>query len=55
MWRTGGQGEIYAYLPTSQDHGTSIDRGAWQFRPGVWHHIEQQVTLNEPGRNNGQV
>ncbi|MBD2465788.1 hypothetical protein H6G89_32890 [Oscillatoria sp. FACHB-1407] len=55
MWRTGGQGEIYAYMPTSQDHGTSIDRGAWQFRPGVWHHIEQQVTLNQPGKSDGQV
>lgn len=55
MWRRGGQGEIYAYLPTSEDHGTSIDRGAWNFRPGVWHHIEQQVTLNQPGRSDGQV
>lgn len=55
MWRRQGQGEVYAYLPSSQDHGTSLGRGAWSFKPGVWHHIEQEVSLNQPGKANGQV
>jgi hypothetical protein len=55
MWRRQGQGEVYAYLPSSQDHGTSLGRGAWSFKPGVWHHIEQEVTLNQPGKANGRL
>jgi hypothetical protein len=34
MWRTGGEGEVYAYLPTSKDEGTSLGRGCWKFTPG---------------------
>jgi hypothetical protein len=55
MWRTGGQGEVYAYLPTSKEHGTSLGRGNWTFAPGVWHEIEQRVQLNKPGSSNGSV
>ncbi|HEY9620729.1 MAG TPA: hypothetical protein V6C78_10185 [Crinalium sp.] len=55
MWRREGQGEVYAYLPSSKDHGTSLGRGAWSFKPGVWHHLEQEVTLNQPGQPNGRV
>ena len=55
MWREGGAGEVYAYLPTSVDHGTSIGRGSWTFTPGVWHTIEQKVVLNDPGWANGSI
>ncbi len=55
MWRRNGDGELYAYLPTSDEYGTSIGRGNWQFIPGTWHHIEQEVVLNEPGQANGRV
>lgn len=55
MWRRDGDGELYAYLPTSKKYGTSIGRGDWQFTPGKWHHLEQEVTLNQPGSNNGKV
>ena len=55
MWRRNGGGEIYAYLPSSKKHGTSIGRGNWQFIPGKWQHLEQEVKLNQPGSNNGQV
>lgn len=56
MWRRQGDGEVYAYLPTArEEYGTSIGRGSWRFRPGVWHHIEQEVTLNRPGSANGRV
>lgn len=55
MWRRNGDGELYAYLPTSKKYGTSIGRGNWQFIPGKWHHLEQEVKLNNPGSNDGEV
>jgi hypothetical protein len=55
MWRRNGDGEIYAYLPTSKKHGTSIDRGSWQFKPGQWYYLKQQITLNQLDRQNGSI
>jgi glycosyltransferase Alg8 len=55
MWREDGEGEVYAYLPTSHGYGTSLGRGSWTFTPGVWHTIEQTVVLNTPGRANGYI
>ncbi|MEM9002197.1 MAG: polysaccharide lyase [Cyanobacteria bacterium P01_F01_bin.86] len=55
MWRRDGDGEVYAYLPTSEDYGTSIGRGNWQFQPGTWYWIEQEVKLNHPERADGQI
>ncbi|WP_421658168.1 polysaccharide lyase [Leptothermofonsia sp. ETS-13] len=55
MWRRNGDGEVYAYLPTSRRYGTSISRGNWQFQPGVWHHLEQEVVLNQPNQRNGRI
>ena len=55
MWRRNGDGEIYAYLPTSKDSGTSIGRGNWRFQPGIWHHLEQEIMLNSPGKANGSI
>lgn len=55
MWRAEGDGEVYAYLPTSRRHGTSIGRGNWRFQPGVWHHLEQEIQLNQPGVADGRV
>jgi hypothetical protein len=53
MWRRHGDGEVYAYLPTSQQHGSSLLRGAWRFEPGRWHTVTQQVLLNSPGHSDG--
>lgn len=55
MWRSGGDGEVYAYLPTSTSFGTSLGRGSWKFKPNVWHRLEQEVVLNQPGQDNGSV
>lgn len=61
MWRRNGNGEVYAYLPTSVEHGTSMPlthgnvRGNWQFQPGQWYHLEERVILNTPNANNGSV
>jgi hypothetical protein len=55
MWRAGGDGEVYAYLPTSQEHGTSLGRGCWRFPTGRWTGIRQRVLLNHPGQADGRV
>ncbi len=55
MWRRNGDGEVYAYLPTSKNYGTSIGRGNWRFQPGIWHHLEQEIKLNSPGKANGRI
>ncbi|WP_433277532.1 polysaccharide lyase [Pseudonocardia xinjiangensis] len=55
MWRTDGAGEVYAYLPTSQQHGTSLGRGCWTFTPGRWTQLHQRITLNTPGLANGRI
>ncbi|TFK54226.1 polysaccharide lyase family 14 protein [Heliocybe sulcata] len=60
MWRKNGEGEIYAYMPTTNglckdsdiicnsDFGTSIDRGAFSFASGQWNRITLLVQLNNP-------
>lgn len=55
MWREDGEGEVYAYLATSDDEGTSLGRGNWTFTPGRWHLIEQEVELNHPGQDDGRI
>lgn len=55
MWRENGAAEVYAYLPTSSEHGTSIGRGAWSWPTGRWSCIEQRVSLNTPGTQDGSV
>ncbi|MGF1520796.1 MAG: polysaccharide lyase [Leptolyngbyaceae cyanobacterium] len=55
MWRRDGDGEVYAYLPTSEGYGTSIGRGNWRFQPGTWYQIQQEVRLNHPERSDGQI
>src|SRR5882757_687111 len=55
MWRAGGAGEIYAYLPTEKGYGASLGRGRWRFTTGNWIRIAQRVVLNSPGRNDGTI
>ncbi|GAA2306926.1 hypothetical protein OKJ48_32365 [Streptomyces kunmingensis] len=55
MWRSEGRGEVYAYLPTSVEHGTSLGRGDWSWPVGRWACVEQAVRLNRPGRSDGSV
>ena len=55
MWRTAGQGEVYAYLPSSDTFGTSLGRGDFSFTPGKWQCVEQEVALNTPGASDGVV
>ncbi len=53
MWRAGGAGEVYAYLPSSVEHGTSLGRGAWTWPTGRWVEVVQHVRLNTPGAADG--
>ncbi len=55
MWRTGGAGEVYAYLPTSRRYGTQLGKGNWTWPTGTWICVEQAVHLNTPGRSNGTI
>ncbi|KAI7898741.1 uncharacterized protein BX663DRAFT_235298 [Cokeromyces recurvatus] len=70
MWRDGGEGEIYAYLPESAqrsdlcdnkinicnpDYGFSLGRGTFKFTRGKWLSIRQTVVMNTPGKMNGQI
>ncbi|WP_232667380.1 polysaccharide lyase [Pseudonocardia sp. TRM90224] len=55
MWRADGAGEVYAYLPSSEEHGTSLGRGCWSFTPGEWTTMRQRVQLNTPGGKDGRV
>ncbi|BGP57569.1 hypothetical protein JCM8202v2_005213 [Rhodotorula sphaerocarpa] len=60
MWRNGGEGEVYAYIPSytgfcsqsdvmcNQEYGTSLSRGTFS-----WTRITQLVSLNNPGLANG--
>ncbi|KAI0699243.1 hypothetical protein BC835DRAFT_1268052 [Cytidiella melzeri] len=61
MWRTSGAGEVYAYLPETNQlcsqanflcnddgFGTSIDRGAFSFLTGQWSQVTMLVRLNNP-------
>jgi len=54
MWRAGGAGEIYAYVPEKNgEYGESISPGAWTFMPGPWHRLEQEVMVNHKGSHDG--
>jgi hypothetical protein len=55
MWRRGGAGEVYAYLPSSVAHGTSLGRGTWSVATGRWECLTQTVALNTPGRSDGSI
>ncbi len=55
MWRTGGKGEVYAYIVGNDGRGISLDRGAFVFKRGGWTRLVQEVILNHPGRNDGRI
>ncbi|PCH43755.1 polysaccharide lyase family 14 protein [Wolfiporia cocos MD-104 SS10] len=68
MWRTDGQGEVYAYILesdglctdsdvicNSDDYGTSLNRGSFDFMAGRWNRVTLLVRLNDPDMANGQL
>lgn len=56
MWRRGGAGEVYAYVPGHpKGRGESIQRGAWHFKPGHWMEVAQEVVLNRPDGADGRI
>jgi len=68
MWRPKGAGEVYAYVPRSNnickesgvicndEFGISLDRGSYSFSSGQWNRVTLLVRLNSPDNiANGQV
>ncbi|CAE6493951.1 unnamed protein product [Rhizoctonia solani] len=62
MWRTNGNGEVYAYIRPvngicdsslvrcNDDFGISVNRGSFAFQSGTWNRITMLVRLNSPGK-----
>ncbi|KAH7888587.1 polysaccharide lyase family 14 protein [Phlebopus sp. FC_14] len=60
MWRTDGEGEVYAYMLTpndicsadniicNSDYGVSISRGSFSFVVGQWCRVTMLVQMNDP-------
>ncbi|HVU28682.1 MAG TPA: hypothetical protein VHG71_13240 [Verrucomicrobiae bacterium] len=57
MWRTGGAGEAYPFLPTSPTSGgTELGKGNWNFAAdNQWHTLQQKCVLNDIGASNGVI
>jgi hypothetical protein len=55
MWRSGGAGEVYGYLPSSENWGTSIGQGNFIFPKDKWIMLEEELILNDPDKFNGRV
>ncbi|KAG8933536.1 hypothetical protein FRC02_011647 [Tulasnella sp. 418] len=66
MWRTGGEAELYAYLPPGEPanekichgscpYGASVGRGKFKWQTGKWNTIAERVKLNDVGKANGEV
>ncbi|KAM0745790.1 hypothetical protein T439DRAFT_360940 [Meredithblackwellia eburnea MCA 4105] len=64
MWRDGGEGEVYAYVPIydgfcdksagyNDAWGNSIERGSWSFAAGSWITITEIAILNSGPDPNG--
>jgi len=68
MWRDSGKGELYLYAKRDEqdqtictrpgnycgsEFGWSLNTGSFTFPTGVWTDIEETVTLNAPGVQNG--
>lgn len=69
MWREGGLGEVYAYVPKkgiknfckkqgiscNSDYGTSLHRGSFSFPTNRWQSVWLYIELNTVGTANGVV
>ncbi|KAI8145807.1 hypothetical protein BJV82DRAFT_511129 [Fennellomyces sp. T-0311] len=64
MWREGGAGEAYGYIPDNSicgksstqcndEYGISFSRGAIQFKTNEWTKLEMYVKINNATENNG--
>ncbi|TFK22692.1 polysaccharide lyase family 14 protein [Coprinopsis marcescibilis] len=65
MWRSGGNGELYAYVPPNQnkalckegtcEYGMSIGRGNFKFPTNQWVTVAERIRLNDVGQKNGEM
>ena len=55
MWRNDDNGEVYAYMDTTDGYGTQLGCGNWVWQPGKWTEVQETVSLNTPGESNGYI
>lgn len=56
MWRQYGDLEWYLYIPGKEGaYGKSFGKGSFRFEPGKYYKLEQSLTLNTPGKNDGSL
>lgn len=69
MWREGGLGEVYAYIPKTgvkdfckkkgiscdAEYGTSLRKGSFSFPRNTWQTIWLYIELNKVGFANGVI
>ena len=58
MWRKAGEGEVYSYLtyPPNSVYGLEMGTGSWTWSTdGAWHHIQEELVLNNGNANDGLV
>ena len=55
MWRNDDEGEVYAYLATTNGYGTQLGCGNWVWQPGKWTEVQEAVSLNTPGQSDGYI
>lgn len=55
MWRENAIGDVTVQVPKNADRGpASLGRDRFQFKPGSWVQLEQEVVLNTPGKSDGK-
>ncbi len=55
MWRNDNNGEVYAYLDDTDGYGIQLGCGNWTWQPGKWTKVQETVSLNTPGKSNGNI
>ncbi len=55
MWRKDNNGEVYAYLASTDGYGEQLGCGNWTWQPGQWTKVQETVSLNTPGQANGYI
>jgi len=60
MWRAGGKIVQYLYYPDQlskygENFPWCINGHECHFIPGKWHHIEQRIKMNTPGKSDGII
>jgi hypothetical protein len=55
LWKEGGVGAVYAYLPNSVTWGSALGVGRWSIKTDEWMNFQLILALNDPGKENGAI